>query len=100
METRKPGAEFSKRNNWWYYPPEKGGAHPAVFPVALVRDHILSWSQSGERVYDPFLGSGTTAYAAASIGRIYIGSEISEAYFKIAQNRLASVSDELLSGLI
>jgi len=62
--------------------------HPAVFPERLVSDHILSWSNEGDIVYDPFLGSGTTAIAAKKLNRNYIGSEISAEYYDLAKGRL------------
>jgi site-specific DNA-methyltransferase (adenine-specific) len=69
---------------------EKGtGKHPAVFPEALAGDHIISWSNPGEIVYDPFMGSGTVAKAARSLGRRFIGSEISSEYCAIAERRLS-----------
>ena len=49
--------------------------HPAVFPDKLAEDHILSWSNQGDLVYDPFLGSGTTAKMAIANKRHWIGSE-------------------------
>jgi site-specific DNA-methyltransferase (adenine-specific) len=54
--------------------------HPAKFPLLLARDHILSWSNEGEIVLDPFMGSGTTAIAAKLTNRRYIGFEISREY--------------------
>ena len=62
--------------------------HPAVFPEKLVSDHILSWSNEGDIVYDPFMGSGTTAIAAKKLNRNYIGSEISPEYCALANSRL------------
>jgi len=62
--------------------------HPAVFPEKLVSDHIISWSNEGDIVYDPFIGSGTTAIAAKKLNRNYIGSEISTEYWDMAMNRL------------
>ena len=88
----------SKRNNWWYVPVGRVsgiGNHPAVFPEKLACDHIISWSNKGDLVYDPFLGSGTTAKAAKELGRYYVGSEISESYFKIAEKRLSAVQGVL-----
>lgn len=87
IEKRKPVAKFSKRNNWWYIPPERG-EHPAVFPEALARDHILSWSKLGETVFDPFGGSGTTAAMARQEGRRWISGDLSEEYTQIAVERL------------
>lgn len=63
--------------------------HPAVFPEALARDHVLSWSNPGDVVLDPFCGSGTTMKAAKETGRIGVGIEINESYCDIAAKRLA-----------
>jgi DNA modification methylase len=62
--------------------------HPAMFPESLANDHIISWSNPGDLVYDPFMGSGTTAKMAIKNNRNYIGSEISEEYCEIARNRV------------
>lgn len=83
--------EYSKRNNWWLLVPgkEEGSEfHPAVFPEKLAADHIRSWSNEGDLVYDCFMGSGTTAKMALTLNRHYIGSEISEEYCKIIDKRL------------
>lgn len=63
--------------------------HPAIFPEKLVSDHIKSWSNEGDLVYDPFMGSGTTAKIAKLLNRNYIGSEISSEYCEIIKKRLA-----------
>jgi len=82
-----------KRNVWKYF--AGGGAndkiaskHPAIFPEQLANDHIISWSNEGDIVYDPFMGSGTTAKMALLNNRRYIGSELSEEYCKIAEERI------------
>ena len=62
--------------------------HPAPFPEALARDHILSWSNEGDIVLDPFSGSGTTMKMARELGRRGIGIEINEEYCEIAAKRL------------
>jgi len=83
--------QYSKRNNWWLLVPgkEEGSEfHPAVFPEKLAADHIRSWSNEGDLVYDCFMGSGTTAKMAMTLNRHYIGSEISEEYCKIIDKRL------------
>lgn len=90
IEKRKPSKEFSRRNNWWYIPPQKGGDHPAVFPLQLAKDHILSWSNENDTVFDPFLGSGTTGVAAVQTGRNFIGVELDEKYYKIANERIGN----------
>ena len=63
--------------------------HPAIMPEELARMHILSWSNPGETVLDPFAGSGTTLKMALLTGRKYIGVEVSQEYCEIARARLA-----------
>lgn len=62
--------------------------HPAIFPEQLVADQITSWTNEGDVVYDCFMGSGTTAKVAQQLGRKWVGSEISEDYVSIANERL------------
>ena len=87
---KNPVPDFSPRNNIWKYTTSFNDKtdHPAVFPEELAQDHILSWSNEGDLVYDPFMGSGTTAKMAHKYNRNWIGSEISEEYVKIAEERL------------
>jgi site-specific DNA-methyltransferase (adenine-specific) len=54
--------------------------HKAIFPMELAKRHILTWSNEGELVYDPFAGSGTTLKAAKELKRNYLGNEINEQY--------------------
>ena len=63
--------------------------HPAIFPEKLAADHITSWSNPGDTVFDPFMGSGTTGKMAKQLGRDFIGIEKVPEYFKIAQDRIA-----------
>ncbi len=86
--------QFGYRENVWKYLCGGGlmgdnGNHPATFPESLARDHILSWSNEGDTVLDPFSGSGTTAKMAKLMGRKAIGIEINEPYCEIAASRLA-----------
>jgi len=89
-------SKYGRRTNAWEYLIGKGHSasdiiaheHPAIFPEKLAQDHIVSWSNKGDLVYDPFMGSGTTAKMAILNNRKYIGSEISSKYCKIAQKRL------------
>ena len=88
--------QFGRRTNIWQYLTGKGHStkdvvatlHPAIFPEKLVRDHIKSWSNEGDVVLDPFMGSGTTAKVARALGRKYIGFEISQQYVDLANKRL------------
>ena len=86
----KPRAEFGQRFAIWDIPPMGGNqtGHPAPFPEALARDHILSWSSPGDVVLDPFLGSGTTGKMALQLGRQFVGIERDPSYFAIAQERV------------
>lgn len=95
QEERKKGKPFSRRTNIWRYPVgvdtrrEKAlKEHPAIFPEQLAHDHIISWSNPGDFVFDPFIGSGTTAKMAYLNGRNYCGIDISEEYCEIARRRV------------
>jgi site-specific DNA-methyltransferase (adenine-specific) len=86
---KKPVADFAPRTNIWRFVTSFNGVkHPAPFPEALANDHILSWSDENDVVYDPFMGSGTTAKMAKLNKRYYIGSEISKEYCDITEERL------------
>ena len=62
--------------------------HPTQKPSELVQMLIEQWTEPGDIVFDPFLGSGTTAIAAVNTGRHYIGFELNPGYFDIACKRL------------
>lgn len=68
--------------------------HPAVFPEALARDHILSWSNEGDVVLDPMCGSATTGKMALLNNRNFIGIEISEEYMEIAKKRIEGIKEK------
>jgi DNA modification methylase len=93
--------EFIRRTNIWEYKvgmnqttkDKVAFEHPAIFPEQLAQDHILSWSNEGDVVLDPFLGSGTTAKMAVLNNRHYIGFELSSEYFDIACQRLDDVEE-------
>jgi len=80
--------ERYKDNIWDCAIAQNKTEHPAVFPEKLVSDHIISWSNEGDIVYDPFMGSGTTAIAAKKLNRNFLGSEISQEYCALAKSRL------------
>lgn len=69
---------------------DKSG-HPAAYPEKLAADHILSWSNPGDIVLDPFLGSGTTGKMAVELERNFVGIEISAQYLKLAKDRIGSI---------
>ena len=94
----KETAEFGQRHNVWHISTTQSSVertgHPAQCSEQLVNDHIISWSNEGDIVFDPFLGSGTTAKMAVVNNRHYIGFEIAEEYFEIACKRLDEVERE------
>lgn len=66
--------------------------HPAVFPLDLAKDQIMSWSNENDVVLDCFMGSGTTGVACKELNRNFIGIELDENYFNIAKERINEVS--------
>ncbi len=62
--------------------------HPAVFPYEIPYRHILSWSNEGDTVLDPFMGSGTTGLACKNTNRNFIGIELNTNYFELAKSKL------------
>jgi site-specific DNA-methyltransferase (adenine-specific) len=93
--TDKPIKKVSIENNIWFYSVGRNKyKHPAPFPEQLALDHVLTWSVEGDVVYDPFMGSGTTAKAAVMTGRQWLGSEISQEYADIALERLTHIVSE------
>ena len=82
-----------KGNIWKYVVGKKAEdqeakKHPAPFPSALARDHIISWSNEGDIVLDPMCGSGTTCKVALQLKRNYIGIDISDEYCELAKKRI------------
>jgi hypothetical protein len=97
-------APVGYRENVWVIPSGNGHSdytgHPAPFPVALARDHILSWTNEGDVVLDPFMGSGTTGVACVKTGRKFIGVELDPGYFEIAKGRIQAAITERQGQLI
>ena len=103
---RKVKAKLNKyktKTNIWEYAVGLGGTtndryafeHPAMFPEKLAEDHILSWSNPGDLVFDPMCGSGTTCKMAAIHGRRFIGCDVSSQYTKIARKRVNAVQKKV-----
>jgi len=89
--------EFGRRTNIWRISIGKNKetkGHPAVFPEQLANDHIISWSNEGDLIYDCFMGSGTTAKMAILNNRKWIGSEISNEYCDIIEERVKKAWEE------
>ena len=102
FHTHHQSQAFGRRGAIWKYntgqasgyqngdlPVAELAGHPAIFPQELARDHILSWTNPGDLVIDPMVGSGTTLRAAADLGRRAIGIEINPAYCELIRRRMA-----------
>jgi len=84
--------------NIWEYAVGFGGStsdklafeHPAIFPEKLAEDHIISWTNNNDIIFDPMCGSGTTCKMAKKNNRHYIGCDISEDYVNLAKKRLGN----------
>jgi site-specific DNA-methyltransferase (adenine-specific) len=92
-------SEYGNRYNVWNYSTGKNYStkddiafnHPAIFPEELAEDHILSWSNEGDIILDPMVGSGTTTKMAKLNNRNYIGFDINQEYIDIANQRISGV---------
>ena len=76
------------RHAVWTCPKGAGDGHPTQKPVQFVADLIADFSDPGETILDPFMGSGTTGVACIKLGRKFIGIEIEPKYFDIACRRI------------
>ena len=95
-QPNKVRSEFGLRHNVWLVKTgfnvstadKEAYKHPAIFPEKLAHGHIISWSNEGDTVFDPFLGSGTTGKMAKLLNRKFIGIEIDLEYYQIATKRI------------
>ncbi len=98
----EPVKELGARYNLWEMFPENSNSertgHPAQFPIAFARDHIESWSNPGDLVFDPFGGSGTTACASIEKGRKWVSCELSEDYANLAIERISKRIEGMKDG--
>lgn len=69
--------------------------HPAAFPELIPTNAILIYTDAGDLVFDPFMGSGTTAVAALKLGRHFYGCDISPEYVKLANERVERTQLEM-----
>ena len=92
------------RTNVWPYSIGMGNTtaddyafdHPAMFPEKLAEDHVVSWSDPGDIVFDPMCGSGTVLKMAKLNGRKYAGCDASERFVAIARRRVAEARQRKL----
>jgi site-specific DNA-methyltransferase (adenine-specific) len=93
-------AEYGTRYNVWYVNNGAGFSskdsiafeHPAIFPESLAEDHILSWSNEGDIVLDPMVGSGTTLKMAKMNNRYFIGIDINPEYVELSNRRIDGIT--------
>ena len=78
----------NKRDVWSVNVRPYKGAHFATYPTALIEPCILAGSRKNDIVFDPFMGSGTTAQVALQHGRQYLGCELNKEYEKLQQERI------------
>jgi DNA modification methylase len=89
---RVPKEYRNRRSVWTVTTQPYGEAHFATFPPALIEPCILAGSRTGDVVFDPFMGSGTTGEVAQRLGRQWLGCELNPAYEKLQKNRTAQLS--------
>jgi DNA modification methylase len=88
--------QYGQRFNIWDCSPQRTRVnYPAPFPLNLIQDHILSWSNPNDLILDPFSGSGTTAIAAHNLGRRFICIEKDEDYHAASVQRLKDTQAQL-----
>lgn len=90
----KPANPISDVQPWRY---SGNRSHPTEKAVSVIAPLVRCYSQPGDLVLDPFLGSGTTAVAAALEGRDYLGIELEQRYCETARRRLAGVRERVLA---
>lgn len=96
---REPGVKvqgtYETKRKWYLTPLNQRDKalynHPTIKPLEIIQNLIINSSNEGDIVLDSFLGSGTTAVAAATLNRHYIGFELNPEYYEICQKRLAEI---------
>jgi site-specific DNA-methyltransferase (adenine-specific) len=85
---------FYKKNIWDISPENSDNKHPAPFPIKLVANCIISTTEEKDLVYDPYMGSGTTALACLKYNRNYIGSELNNDYIDMCKKRIDNFNSQ------
>jgi len=93
QKTKTSRVKFNRKKSLfnkciWDISPDVRNKFPAPFPIEIPLNCIVSCTNKNDIVYDPFIGSGTTALACVLTKRNYIGSEISKKYFEIVNKRI------------
>ncbi len=92
--TSQEWKEWGYRQLWEISSVRANDVHPAMFPLTLAHRVIKLYTDEGDIVLDPFLGSGTTAIAAIQLNREFIGIEKVPKYFNIAKQRIKQAQIE------
>jgi site-specific DNA-methyltransferase (adenine-specific) len=87
--------EYGRRTNIWQINQQQNSDHPAPFPDHLAESHVISWTNEGDVVLDPFMGSATTAVAAHKHKRHFIGFELNKEYYDKACKRIDNEQRQL-----
>ena len=89
---------FDTKRTWYATPlnqsDKKKYRHPTVKPLSILENLVVNSSQEGEVVLDCFMGSGSTGVACLNTNRNFIGIELDEGYFNIAQNRIEKAANK------
>jgi site-specific DNA-methyltransferase (adenine-specific) len=90
--------KMARSYDWWNINQvknvsKKNNPHPCPVPETLVERIILSTTEKGDTVFDPFMGSGTTGVVCKKHGRNFIGCEVDREYFELAEQRLQTVDN-------
>jgi site-specific DNA-methyltransferase (adenine-specific) len=87
--------EYGRRTNIWQINQQQNSDHPAPFPDHLAESHVISWTNEGDVVLDPFMGSATTAVACHKYKRHFIGFELNKEYYDKAVKRIKAEQAQL-----
>lgn len=93
---RKTKFNQSCKSSVWEFPVGRGKIHPTEKPLSLFKYLIESSSDKGDVLFDPCIGSGTTAVGAQELGRNYIGFELDEKYYNVAIERIKKSAIKLV----
>jgi len=91
--------DLRANSNVWLYPPAPKHGHITPKPVELIENIIKHSSDEYMTIFDPFMGSGTTAIACVNTNRNYIGFEMDETYFNLANIRIENHKNSLNSDI-